>query len=242
MLRADFSSHSVQGAFPAIEPIGPRPDADAAFKAMFAEIRSEVVDFIEHGSTSSGGGVATSLSAAGNLLRARLQPASELAPVAGRGMPDASTTDAFLASIAPYARDAGQRLGVSPDIIAAHAALETGWGRFPLRHPDGSDTNNFFGVKTGRAWNGDAVDARTTEYENGEARASTERFRSFSTPQAAFLDFVRLIQDNPRYHGALNAGNNAQAYAQGLVRGGYATDPAYADKLVRVASRIQSRE
>jgi flagellum-specific peptidoglycan hydrolase FlgJ len=36
----------------------------------------------------------------------------------------------------------------------------------------------------------------------------------------------------------------ARAFAQGLARGGYATDPAYADKLARVAAQLkpQSRE
>ena len=44
---------------------------------------------------------------------------------------------------------------------------------------------------------------------------------------------------NPRFQGALQAGDDARAFAQGLARGGYATDPAYADKLSTLAARLQ---
>ena len=37
----------------------------------------------------------------------------------------------------------------------------------------------------------------------------------------------------------LGAGNDAHAFAQGLARGGYATDPAYASKLAKLATRLQ---
>jgi peptidoglycan hydrolase FlgJ len=42
------------------------------------------------------------------------------------------------------------------------------------------------------------------------------------------------MKDNPRYAPVVAAGNSAQGFAQGLQRAGYATDPAYADKLARV--------
>ena len=49
-----------------------------------------------------------------------------------------------------------------------------------------------------------------------------------------------MLIDNPRFHGALGAGNNAQAFAAGLAKGGYATDPAYAAKLARLAGKLQN--
>ena len=45
--------------------------------------------------------------------------------------------------------------------------------------------------------------------------------------------------DNPRYRAALNPGADAGAFAQGLARGGYATDPNYAAKLTQLATRLQ---
>jgi flagellum-specific peptidoglycan hydrolase FlgJ len=51
-------------------------------------------------------------------------------------------------------------------------------------------------------------------------------------------DYVRLIRDNPRYTAALNTGGDVRAFANALQRGGYATDPGYADKIVSVAGQI----
>ena len=56
---------------------------------------------------------------------------------------------------------------------------------------------------------------------------------------SAFRDYAQMLIDNPRYRGALGVGNDARAFAQGLARGGYATDPAYASKLTRLASKLQ---
>ncbi|MBS1190270.1 MAG: flgJ [Rhodocyclaceae bacterium] len=230
MLRPEFSPRPLAAdgnpdaiALPLAAP-GPR-----AFSALFGELQAEVADFIENGSGSP-----TALSAEGRFHQFRLQSAPAAADAGSDAQQD------FAAAVAPWAREAAQRLGVSADILTAHAALESGWGQHPLRRPDGSDSHNLFGLKAGGNWSGAAIDAATTEYENGAPQGRVERFRSYPDAASAFRDFTRLLLDNPRYQGALNAGSDARAYAQGLTRGGYATDPAYADKLVRLANRLQS--
>ncbi len=50
-----------------------------------------------------------------------------------------------------------------------------------------------------------------------------------------------MIRDNPRYASALNTGSDVQAFANALQRGGYATDPDYARKLVTVAAEVGQR-
>jgi flagellar protein FlgJ len=234
MLRPELAPRiAIGGIQPS--PVSVHRDQGSGFAALFGEIRNEVADFIENG---AGEPASAALSAEGQFYRSQLQsPVIEAADAGG----DRDQKD-FLASIAPWAKEASQRLGVSADILSAHAALESGWGKHPLRGPDGSDTHNLFGVKAGRNWQGSAVNAATTEYENGLAVNKTQSFRSFSDQASAFRDFTRLLLDNPRYQSALNTGGDARAYAQGLLRGGYATDPAYADKLARVAARIQSRD
>lgn len=215
------------------EAIAPPIAAEnGSFGALFGEVRAEITNFIANGSEEAVG--ATSLSAEGRLQQARVMA------VTAPGGSDGEELQAFAAAVAPMAREAGQRLGVAPEVITAHAALESGWGQRPLRHPDGTDTHNLFGIKAGGAWSGDVASAATTEYENGVAQPRTERFRSYPDTVSAFRDFSKLLLSNPRYHGALNAGIDVQAYGQGLVRGGYATDPAYADKLARVVARLQS--
>ncbi|MFH5254428.1 flagellar assembly peptidoglycan hydrolase FlgJ [Burkholderia semiarida] len=146
---------------------------------------------------------------------------------------------AFVTEILPHASRAGAVLGVSPEVIVAHAALESGWGQRPLRHADGRTSHNLFGIKATRGWRGEVVDSNTTEYFNGEAVKTVERFRSYRNYANAFDDYANLLGGNVRYAGALNRGGDADAFAMGLVRGGYATDPRYAEKLAQVMAQIR---
>jgi flagellar protein FlgJ len=47
-----------------------------------------------------------------------------------------------------------------------------------------------------------------------------------------------VLRDNPRYAAALGTGGDVRAFADALQRGGYATDPEYANKLVTVAGQL----
>jgi flagellar protein FlgJ len=216
-------------------PATPVGGAAAGFGELMNEVQGDVGDFIAHGGGegfAEAAGFAPGLSAEGRALHA-LAPS---APAAGEG------TDAvrqqFLESIAPWAQQAGERLGVAPHLVAAHAALESGWGQRPLRQGGGADTHNLFGIKAGGQWRGEVAAAATTEYEHGAAVGRTERFRSYPDQGAAFDDYARMLLANPRYHAALNTGADAHAFAQGLARGGYATDPGYGAKLARLAGQL----
>jgi flagellar protein FlgJ len=192
----------------------------------FGAIFGEVADFIQHGDAAP----APALSAEGRMWAARSRPAD------GAGSPG---QQAFLDSIAPWAREAAGQLGVTPELVSAHAALESGWGQHPLRNADGSPSNNLFGIKAGAAWRGATAEAATTEYIDGAAFKTSARFRSYPDQASAFRDYARLLSGNPRFRDALGAGGDAQAFTAALARGGYATDPAYATKLERLAARLQ---
>ena len=135
-------------------------------------------------------------------------------------------------------RQAAARLGVAPEVLVGHAALESGWGQRAIRHPDGRNSYNLFGIKASQGWRGEVVATLTTEYEGGVAQKQVDSFRSYPSLQAAFDDYARLLADNPRYQQALNQGQNAAAFASALQRGGYATDPAYAQKLQAVIRTV----
>jgi flagellar protein FlgJ len=66
----------------------------------------------------------------------------------------------------------------------------------------------------------------------------TARFRAYDSAQDSFRDYVALLRDNPRYAAALNTGNDAKAFATALQRGGYATDPGYAQKIAAIAQNL----
>jgi flagellar protein FlgJ len=145
----------------------------------------------------------------------------------------------FLDMIGPAAEKAGRELGIDPRAIIAQAALETGWGRStPGQESKDGPSNNLFGIKAGASWKGASVDSATHEYANGVARGETASFRAYEDAQASVSDYVSLLRDNPRYAAALNTGGDVRAFATALQRGGYATDPDYANKLVDVARQV----
>ncbi len=214
------------------------------FDALFNELHRDVVRYIEQGDGGSGG-AAAGLSPQGAWSRARLGTIAgmDAAPGTGGSADDAvseAQRQAFIDEVLPLARGAGAKLGVAPEVLTAQAALETGWGRSPIRAADGSSSHNYFGIKA-TGWQGAVAQAMTTEVEGGQAVARSEAFRAYASPAQSFDDLARLVGTSPRYQGALNAGANAQAYGAALQRGGYATDPAYADKLAKVASTIASQ-
>ncbi len=216
----------------------------AAFSSVFQQVQGEVAAFIEQG--GRGGSNATTLSPEARAWSA--SQAASTAPVnvlgavsqGGEAAGVGEVQQQFLASIKPWTEETGARLGVAPEIVAAHAALESGWGKRPLRQGT-TDTNNLFGIKAGGKWQGEVAHALTTEYagDSGAALKKTERFRSYPDQASAFRDYAQVLIDNPRYRAALNTGSDAQAFAQGLARGGYATDPNYAAKLSQLAARLQ---
>ncbi|HKJ75414.1 MAG TPA: glucosaminidase domain-containing protein, partial [Alphaproteobacteria bacterium] len=59
-------------------------------------------------------------------------------------------------------------------------------------------------------------------------------FRSYDSYAQSFEDYVRFLQDNPRYEGALQRAGDARAFVRELQDAGYATDPKYADKIERI--------
>ncbi|OHX11573.1 flagellar assembly peptidoglycan hydrolase FlgJ [Chromobacterium sphagni] len=148
------------------------------------------------------------------------------------------TGRAFASSLLPHARAAAQQLGVAPECVVAHAALESGWGKRAIRNSDGSDSHNLFGIKAGSDWQGKTATVMTTEYSGGVAQKRMETFRSYDSYADAFSDYAKVLKGSSRYKNVLNQGQNMYGFAQGLQAGGYATDPRYARKLVDVAASL----
>ena len=113
------------------------------------------------------------------------------------------------------------------------SGLESGWGKSEIR-----GSNNLFGIKATGGWTGPTVNATTTEYIDGKAVKKIEKFRAYASYAEGFRDWAQLVAKNPRYAAALTPGNDAAAFARGLAKGGYATDPDYAVKLTRTIHRI----
>jgi peptidoglycan hydrolase FlgJ len=155
---------------------------------------------------------------------------------------NAAAADAigFVKKLEPYAEQAASQLGVSSDTLIAQAALETGWGQHIPASGNGATSFNLFGIKAGSGWNGEAVDARTTEYSAGAAHSVSQPFRAYGSVQQSVDDYVSLLRGSSRYQQALGTGANVSAFAGALSRGGYATDPAYVQKLQATVASVRA--
>ncbi len=162
-------------------------------------------------------------------------PAASAAPVPQSGgfVPPAARD--FVNKVSTYAREVSQAIGIPAHFVVAQAALESGWGKHEIRRADGSQSFNLFGIKAGRNWSGALTERATTEYVNGVAQKTVEKFRAYGSYAEAFQDYAKLLLNNPRYAAVLQQ-QDAAGFAHGLQRAGYATDPIYADKLMRIVN------
>lgn len=109
-----------------------------------------------------------------------------------------------------------------PDLVAAQWALESGWGKST------SGKNNYFGIK------GPGTLAATQEVINGKTVKIQDEFIDFRSLGECVEYLVdRWHRDWKEYKGTNNAKTRDEA-ARWLVKEGYATDPVYAEKLIKI--------
>ena len=155
--------------------------------------------------------------------------------------PDRATAQSvFVNRMWDHALAAQRDTGLPAKFIIGQAALESGWGSREIVDAQGTRSFNLFGIKAGSGWPGRTVEAVTTEYENGVAVRKVEKFRAYNSYAESFRDWARLLAGNPRYAQVLANGADAAGFAQGLQRAGYATDPNYGAKLLRVIETAQA--
>ena len=143
----------------------------------------------------------------------------------------------FVSRMLPAAQQASQASGVPAQLIMAQAALESGWGRREIRAEDGRNSFNLFGIKADKNWKGPVVETTTTEYVGGAAQKTRATFRAYGSYEESFSDYAQFLSSNPRYANVVATQDPAQA-AHGLQRAGYATDPQYGGKLVRIMKQM----
>jgi flagellar protein FlgJ len=193
-----------------------------------------------HGASSADSAASSTQGAASDAAGAPVAgSASGTARNAGwqRGSTHATPTKSaqdFVNAIRPHAEKAAAQLGIPARALIAQAALETGWGRHMAAKSDGASGVNLFGVKAQAGWAGATQTHRTAEYQNGQWSSGQASFRSYGSIAASFDGYVKFLKTNPRYADALRSGD-VHGFAQGLQKAGYATDPQYAQKLIRVA-------
>ena len=133
-----------------------------------------------------------------------------------------------------YARLAVQEMiehHIPASITMAQACLESSDGNSELTR----QSNNHFGIKCKSSWKGPSV-----RHNDDEAN---ECFRKYKTPEESFRDHSEFITGSPRYNFLFTYDiRDYKRWAHGLKLAGYATDPAYPSKLVKIIADFRLYE
>ena len=125
---------------------------------------------------------------------------------------------------------------VLPSVAIAQGALETGYGKSALM----TKANAFFGIKANKTWKGKVYNASTKEVFESKELTTNAVFRAYDTVADSVHDYEKLICNNKRYK---KAGCNVDyvSTATNIAKGGYATDPKYADKIISIIEKNNLR-
>jgi flagellar protein FlgJ len=144
---------------------------------------------------------------------------------------------AFIDGIRPAIEPVANKLGLDPNALIAQAALETGWGKHMVHDVLGQSSNNFFGIKVDREWDGAQAKVPTLEFSNGVAKRQHDAFKVYESIEDSVNDYYAFLQRD-RYQAAREATTSPTEYFSELQKAGYATDPMYADKVTSILQRI----
>ncbi len=123
-----------------------------------------------------------------------------------------------------------EKYGIPASVKMAQGILESGYGNGELARKGNTHFN--IKVKASDNWRGGVV------YHDDDA--PNEAFRAYETPEDSWIDHSEYLDTQPRYDSLFRYGaSDYRAWARGLKNAGYATDPLYAEKLVRVIEENQ---
>ena len=127
----------------------------------------------------------------------------------------------------PFALQEMKAYGIPASITMAQGILESGMGEGRLA----LEANNHFGIKCHQAWEGARI------YHDDDEKG--ECFRVYTTPQNSFRDHSVFLKNRSRYAFLFElSATDYKAWAKGLKKAGYATDPRYPDKLISLIERF----
>ena len=126
---------------------------------------------------------------------------------------------------------------VLPSVTMAQGALETGYGKSTLM----TKANAFFGIKANKNWKGKVYNANTKEVFDSKEVKTTALFRAYYTVADSVSDYMNLICNNKRYKKAV-CNVDYVSTATNIAKGGYATDPIYADKIISIIEKNNLRK
>lgn len=115
-----------------------------------------------------------------------------------------------------------KRTGIPASITLAQGMIESDFGRSRLAR----EANNHFGIKCHNDWTGPTI------RHNDDRR--NECFRKYSRPEESYYDHSDFLKSGSRYNFLFDLDpTDYRGWARGLKKAGYATNPDYANMLIR---------
>lgn len=134
--------------------------------------------------------------------------------------------NAYIDTYSQIAMEEMLQYGIPASITLAQGILESGAGRGDLTRR----ANNHFGIKCHSSWKGDRV------YHDDDKKG--ECFRKYKDAKYSFRDHSLFLAERSRYQNLFKLRkNDYKGWARGLKAAGYATDPRYPEKLIRIIEK-----
>jgi hypothetical protein len=138
------------------------------------------------------------------------------------------TREQYIETYSEWAIQDMRKTGIPASIKLAQAILESASGNSQLA----TQSNNHFGIKCHTDWDGERV------FHHDDAR--NECFRKYRNPLQSFEDHSAFLTGRPRYSKLFELPvTDYKAWAHGLKEAGYATNPQYAQLLIRIIEEHQ---
>jgi flagellar protein FlgJ len=147
---------------------------------------------------------------------------------------DAGYQQAYVGAAAPIALRIRAAYDIPASVTVAQSILESNWGRSKLSTAE----LNYFGFKCVRPTSPGPLALRCARYQTSECVPAPCHpvdafFRSYASADDSFRDYGRLLTTSPNYAAALPVRTDPDAFIRAVARK-YATDPEYANKVIRL--------
>ena len=147
---------------------------------------------------------------------------------------DLNDSEIYLETYKEIAISEMERTGIPASIKLAQGLLESGAGKSTLSRV----AKNHFGIKCGGSWTGKTYKHKDDDYVNGKLIKSC--FRQFESAYESYIAHSDFLLTQRRYASLFDLSKqDYYSWAKGLKKAGYATDPAYANKLIDLIEKYQ---
>jgi flagellum-specific peptidoglycan hydrolase FlgJ len=138
------------------------------------------------------------------------------------------TQQEYISKYSPIAVKHMTSYRIPASITLAQGLLESAAGNSDLAR----NANNHFGIKCHKDWTGE------TYHKDDDA--VNECFRKYKNPEESFRDHAIFLTTRSRYASLFELPpTDYKAWAHGLKAAGYATNPAYAERLINLIERYE---